>query len=274
MTAMHRTPEDLDTSPLAATLLDAYQEQIRARLLADTASTIDRDGPLVRRTPLTGRGFLTYRDLGGLTGTGLDALIARQVAHFGARGQSVEWKTHGHDEPGDLTERLSAAGFVPEDVETVIVGEVAGLARTPVLPEGVRIREVREHEDFLKIQRLQEAVWGGDFSWVPDAMAREVSEGGDPAVVVVAETGDGTVTCASWVRFHEGTEFASFWGGSTLAEWRGKGIYKALVAHRANLAVARGCKYVQVDASDDSKPILRRLGLLAVASTTPYVWGA
>ncbi|WP_285665435.1 GNAT family N-acetyltransferase [Actinorhabdospora filicis] len=271
---MDRTPEDLDDTPAAAAFLDAYQEQIRARVLSDNASTLDQDGPLVRRTPLTGRGFLTYRDLDGLTGDDLDALIARQVAHFGGRGLSVEWKTHGHDEPADLTDRLAAAGFVPEDPETVIIGEIAGLARTPVPPDGVRIREVREHADFLKIQRLQEAVWGGDFSWVPDAMAHEVSDAGDPAVVVVAEAEDGTVVCASWLRFHEGTEFASFWGGSTLSEWRGKGIYKALVAYRANLAVARGYKYVQVDASDDSKPILRRLGLLAVASTTPYVWGA
>lgn len=268
MTAM-----DLDRTPEAAALLDAYQEQIRTRVFGGSAATLDTDGPLIRRTPLTGQGYLTYKDLGGLVGADLDALIARQTAHFGERGLSVEWKTHGHDEPADLPDRLSAAGFEGEEPETVIIGEAGALARTPVLPDGVRIREVREHEDFLKIQRLQEEVWGGDFSWVPDAMAHEVGDNGDPAVVIVAESeDDGTVMCASWVRFHEGTEFASFWGGSTLENWRGKGIYKALVAYRANLAVARGYKYVQIDASDDSKPILRRLGLLAVASTTPYVW--
>jgi GNAT superfamily N-acetyltransferase len=54
--------------------------------------------------------------------------------------------------------------------------------------------------------------------------------------------------------------------------WRGRGIYKATVAYRANLARARGIRFVQVDASANSRPILERLGFVAVATTTPYVW--
>jgi hypothetical protein len=104
-------------------------------------------------------------------------------------------------------------------------------------------------------------------------------------VVVVAEAetqtqteGDtagemaGEMVCASWVRFHEGTDFASLYGGSTLARWRGRGIYRATVAHRARLAAERGHRFLQVDATDASRPILTRLGLLPVATTTPYVW--
>jgi hypothetical protein len=34
----------------------------------------------------------------------------------------------------------------------------------------------------------------------------------------------------------------------------------------------RGVRYLEVDASDDSAPILRRLGFRAVTTTTPYVW--
>jgi hypothetical protein len=44
------------------------------------------------------------------------------------------------------------------------------------------------------------------------------------------------------------------------------------VAYRARLAAKRGFKYLQVDASDDSRPILERLGFTTVSSTTPYVW--
>ena len=39
----------------------------------------------------------------------------------------------------------------------------------------------------------------------------------------------------------------------------------------ARLGLARGKDYVRVDASPDSEPILRRLGLHRVATTTPYV---
>lgn len=61
-------------------------------------------------------------------------------------------------------------------------------------------------------------------------------------------------------------------GGSTRPQWRGRGIYRALVAARAQRAAARSVKYLQVDASGDSAPILRRLGFHAVTTTTAYVW--
>jgi hypothetical protein len=36
--------------------------------------------------------------------------------------------------------------------------------------------------------------------------------------------------------------------------------------------VARGYRYLQVDASAESRPILERLGFVCLAQTTPYVW--
>jgi len=89
--------------------------------------------------------------------------------------------------------------------------------------------------------------------------------------VLVVEAGDEVVS-AAWLVLTEGTEFAGLWGGSTLAAWRGRGIYRALVARRAQLAAERGVRYLQVDASADSRPILERLGFLAITTTTPYVW--
>jgi GNAT superfamily N-acetyltransferase len=83
--------------------------------------------------------------------------------------------------------------------------------------------------------------------------------------------GDAVVS-AGWIRYVPGTEFATLWGGSTLPAWRGKGIYRALVAYRAHLAVRRGYPLLQVDPSDDSRPILERNGFIAIATTTPYVF--
>ena len=77
---------------------------------------------------------------------------------------------------------------------------------------------------------------------------------------------------AGWVRYIRGTAFATLWGGSTLPRWRRQGIYRALVGYRARLADARGYTLAQVDASDDSRPILQRLGLIAITTTTPYVY--
>ena len=60
----------------------------------------------------------------------------------------------------------------------------------------------------------------------------------------------------------------------SLAAYRGRGVYRALVAARATSALAHGCTVLQVDASDDSRPILERLGLRTVGGTTPYAVGA
>ncbi len=74
------------------------------------------------------------------------------------------------------------------------------------------------------------------------------------------------------MEFRPGTDFAGLWGGGTAPQWRGKGIYRATVAHRARIAVERGYRYLQVDASDDSRPILDRLGFTTLCTTTPYVY--
>ena len=89
--------------------------------------------------------------------------------------------------------------------------------------------------------------------------------------VYVAEAG-GEVVAAAWVRFRTGSSFATLHGGSTLPAWRGRGIYRALVAERARLAVERGYRHLLVDASDASRPILERLGFVAITTTTPFIW--
>ncbi len=69
-----------------------------------------------------------------------------------------------------------------------------------------------------------------------------------------------------------GTGFAGIWGGSTLPAYRGRGIYRALVAARARSALGRGIPLIHSDCTDMSSPILERSGLRAVTTTTPYVW--
>lgn len=111
---------------------------------------------------------------------------------------------------------------------------------------------------------MEETVWGVPHDWLPGMPESEVSGPGDPCAVVVAVTEDGTVVCAGWARFHQGTGFVSLWGGSARPQWRGRGADRATVAHRARPAVAAGYRFLQVDASPDSTPILARLGLRPV----------
>jgi hypothetical protein len=261
----------------AETYLAAYDEQIRARITATEIAEgrADRSGPVVRKTFPGERGLVSYRDLAGLTGTALDRFIALQRDHFTRLGIEAEWKYHSHDRPADLPDRLAAAGFAPEDTETLLLGESALLAAGPSWDPGrmagVSLSEVTQRADLDRIRDMEQAVWGGDHDWLPGVLERDLADPDDPCVVVAAEAGQQLV-CAGWIRFHQGTDFASLWGGSTLPGWRRRGIYRATVGYRARLAASRGFRYIQVDASPDSGPVLARLGLLPVATTIPFVW--
>jgi GNAT superfamily N-acetyltransferase len=256
-----------------ADLLDAYDSQLRGRVpeRLPPGEAVERDGPVLRYTGSSSGGWVLYRDLGGLEGEELDELIARQVRVFAARGERFEWKHHGHDLPTDLPERLLAAGFVPDEQETVVIASVAEIAGRPVVPEGVSLREVTERRDFDRIADMEKEVWQEEHSGLADMLEDEHTLDPGSITVVVAEA-DGTVVCAAWIRFDPSTEFATLWGGATLPAWRGRGIYKATVAYRANLAAERGLRLLEVDASDDSRPILERLGFVPVTTTTPFVW--
>ena len=145
------------------------------------------------------------------------------------------------------------------------------LAATSVLLDGVVLRQVTADTDMHRIATMESAIWGQDWSWLGDDLIARITAAPDQIAVLAAEA-DGQVVSAAWLVFRAGTEFAGLWGGSTLPAWRGRGIYRALVAARAGLAIARGVRLLQVDASGDSAPILRRLGFCTVTTTTPYVW--
>ncbi|MBP2326762.1 GNAT superfamily N-acetyltransferase [Kibdelosporangium banguiense] len=260
--------------PDIATLLAAYDDQLRP---AETTNLppgayAEPDGPIVRVVGQHRRGFVSGpRDL-GIEGADLDALIARQRDFFAARGEAVEWKTRGHDLPADLPERLTAAGFVAEQRETVLIGSAVQLSALDLsLPDGVTIREVTEDAGMHRIAGMACEVWGDDRSWLAHDLIDRVRTSGGQTVVVAAEA-DGRTVSAARLEIEPGTEFAGLWGGSTLPEWRGQGIYRALIAYRARIAADRAIRYLQVDATEDSRPILQRLGFTAVTTTTPYVW--
>lgn len=258
----------------AQELLAAYDAQVRARVPARLPAGVEvvEDGPLVVFTGLPWGGLLMYRDLDGVTGAELDALIDRQIETFADRGERFEWKLHGHDRPPDLADRLRAAGFVPEETETIVIAAVADLGDEPAPPEGVSLRETTRRIDLDRIGALEQEVWQEDGPGsVADMLEGELAADPDGLAIVLAEAGE-TLVSAAWIRFEQGTEFATLWGGATLPAWRRRGIYRALVAYRARLAAERGYRFLEVDASDDSRPILERLGFVAVTTTTPFVW--
>jgi GNAT superfamily N-acetyltransferase len=256
----------------AAALLAAYDAQLRGSAEVAGSLSWDREGPLWRAVS-GAHGFVSYESLEGVDD--VDALIADTVAFFEGIPEVVEfeWKTRGHDWPSDLGERLEAHGLDPEEVETVMVGEATALAVDVDLPTGVTVRRVDLLPDRDRVvteaAAMQRAVFGAG------PTAEEVLDRLDRMAgreqYWVAEA-DGTVVSAGRLQPVEGTEFAGLWGGATLPEWRGRGIYRALTAARARAALAEGVRYLHSDCTAMSRPILERSGLVAVTTSTPYLW--
>jgi hypothetical protein len=268
----HVTTRRTMTPEPAATLLAAYDAQLRGAAEVAGSLSWDRSGPLWRGVFPTS-GFVSYESLEEIDD--VDALIADTVAFFAGIPQveEFEWKTRGHDRPADLGVRLEAQGLEPEEIETVMVGEAAGLAVDVDLPPGVVVRRVDDLPErdavVTEAADMQRGVFG-DGPSAGEVLDRLYRMAG-LETFWVAEV-DGRVVSAGRLALVEGTEFAGLWGGATLEEWRGRGIYRALTAARARAALAQGVRYLHSDCSAMSRPILERSGLVAVTTTTPYVW--
>ncbi|WP_369166687.1 GNAT family N-acetyltransferase [Streptomyces sp. R28] len=230
---------------------------------------VERAGGVVRQvSSALGWNGVVWSDLDE---AGADAAIAAQVAHFCGLGREFEWKLDGHDLPVDLGQRLRAAGFTAEPEETLMIGEVADLNLEAEPPEGVRMISVTDRAGVDLVAEVHEKAFGTDGSRLRHQLLAQLTTDPDTVVAVVALAGDTPVSAAR-MELVPGTRFAGLWGGGTVEGWRGRGIYRALVAHRARAAVDRGYRYLQVDAMSTSRPILERLGFEPLTTTTPYLY--
>ncbi len=262
-----------------AELLEAYDAQLRGSAEVQGAVSSDHVGPLWRALFNDGA-FVSYESLEGLgSADAVDRLIAETVEYFSSFPQvkEFEWKTRGHDWPPDLDQRLRAHGLEPEEVETVMVGEATHLAVDVELPAGVTVRRVDQLPDrdalVTEASGVAARIFGGGPSGQEMLERLDRMQGREQFWVAEAATGAGSqVICSGRLAMVEGTEFAGIWGGSTLPEWRGQGVYRALTAARARAALAEGVRYINSDCTAMSRPILERSGLVAVTTTTPYLW--
>jgi hypothetical protein len=249
-------------------VLALFDQQMRRDVRAGGPTTrIERDDRIVRHVG-------SEHDWNAVLWSALDAdtadaVIAEQVRYFGALGVAFEWKLYGHDSPADLGARLLAAGFRPDEQETLMVARIKDLRLDAEPPAGVELRPVINAAGVDLMMRAGEEAFGESSGSLRHQLVAQLENDPEGMRLFVAMAGDRPV-CGARLELTEGTSFASLWGGGTVPEWRKRGIYRALVALRARIAAELGFEYLQVDASDQSRPILERLGFVALDTTTPY----
>lgn len=249
-------------------LLAQYDAQLRTDAEMHGAVQVRRSGPLWIASFGSDDLFVTYRELDHPRAriSDITDLLTEQrsIRH-------AEWKTRTHDDAPGLEEALSAAGFVAEQPESVMLGEAQALVGTEP-PSDVTVRKLTDPEDMRAALDVQDSVFGGTAKAesMLSAIVRQQMNG--EAVELWAAEVDGRIVSAGRIDPVPGTTFAGIWGGATLPEYRGRGIYRALTAARVRSAMSRGARWIHSDSTEDSRPILERAGLVKVTETVPWVW--
>jgi hypothetical protein len=213
-------------------------------------------------------GMIIYSQL---TEANADSVIRDQVNYFERIGQNFEWKVYDYDQPADLKERLAAVGFTVEAAEALMVLDMEDAPSVLWQPVRHELRRITDPAQLVDAQTIEEQVWNEDSSWVVDYLGHALRHSPDQMSVYIAYV-DEQPASAAWIRFPKNSPFASLWGGSTISRYRKQGLYTALLAIRAQEAKARQVRYLTVDASPMSRPILEKFGFEMIAQSYPCKW--
>jgi predicted acetyltransferase len=113
-----------------------------------------------------------------------------------------------------------------------------------------------------------ETVHGGSYAWIRERLGMHMEIPGYISIYVAYV--DQQPASTAWIYFYPGSPFAGLWAGATLEPYRGRGLYTALLATRAQEAMRREYRYLYLNASDMSQPIVKKLGFQAFATLRAY----
>ena len=246
-------------------VLALFDEAMRADPAGEAAARSAWAGDVLRRG-----GPLNYIEWWTLDEASAPAAVAREAAHFRELKEPVEWKVYGHDRPAGLTDELARAGFAPDPVETFMAFDLAdGTPQAPPPAPGLEIRQVSDLAELADFTQVGALAFGLQ-TWRPLGFETRLA---DPTLALYVAYLDGEPAASGRLDLPPGRPFAGLYGGGVAPAFRGLGIYRALVAARAEVARRAGYRYLTVDAADTSRPILHRLGFEALTTVQGWVLG-
>jgi predicted N-acetyltransferase YhbS len=200
-----------------------------------------------------------------LSSENVEVTVAEVRALLSERGRpAATWEIGASSTPADLEERLVALGMRPFG-DPDVVGLI--LDGDPLPEPGVPVRRAISDEDYVVAERIKRTAFDDPLIdseiELSAARLRESDIDAQLGATFVAFIGDTPVGQARVIFAERGAHFTS---GSVLAEWRGRGAYRALVAARVSEARRRGAPAVISQAGRMSRPILERAGFRVVTT--------
>ena len=206
-----------------------------------------------------------------LSAENADAIIEQQIEHYQRLGKSCEWKLYAHDTPADLRSRLETHGFRIGICEAVMVFDLNDAAAWIEQSDASSVARIDRLEQIADYKHVAGEVFGKDHEFVAHELAEALAKGSTETRGYIGYV-DGQPASIGRMYTHPQSAFAGLYGGGTLERFRGRGLYRTLVAARARDALASGAKYLLVDALPTSRPILQRMGFEKVTETWPCQW--
>jgi GNAT superfamily N-acetyltransferase len=228
--------------------IDVTYPNLRREVMPTVVRLVDTSGE--------GEGVVYYSQL---TAANADKTIREQVAYFESLGQDFEWKLFDYDQPSDLKERLAAHGFSIGEEEAVMALALRDVPAVLWHPVWQDVRKITSIEKIVDVLTVKEQVWNDGSSGLRSYLEEALRHYPAQMSIYVAYVDD-QPACAGWVYFPTDSQFAGLWGGSTISKYRKRGLYTALLAVRAQEARERNVRYLTVDASPMSRPILEKFG--------------
>jgi GNAT superfamily N-acetyltransferase len=245
-------------------VLARFDAEMRRDPPAGAGSRIERSGSVVRE-----RGSHNLICSWDFSVDETERVVAGEAAFFRRLGEDVEWKVYAHDRPENLAAVLAANGFAAEERETVMVLDLGVRENEWPANSDIEVRLVKTAAELETYLAVTEQAFGSAAQSTAQSLAARALGVAPDTFAYVAYVAARPVA-AGRLELPHGRAFASLWGGGTDPSFRGRGVYRRLVAERARWARTRGYAYLTVDAQQTSRPILERLGFTAL--TTVQGW--
>ncbi|MGW1340172.1 GNAT family N-acetyltransferase [Kribbella sp. NPDC002412] len=194
--------------------------------------------------------------------------VVARAAEFGLPAAGVYVRLSA---PDGLEDALLGYGAELVDTGDVLAMPLPADVKAPDVP-GLEVRWPTTPEVARDLNRVGVAVFGGSLA-SDDELARRAaayrdSHAAGTGGAVVAYL-DGTPAAVAAVDIVDGV--ARLWGGAVLEEYRGRGVYRALVAARLRYAAEHGATMTLTQGrTTTSSPILQRLGFVSYGEERTY----
>jgi len=191
-------------------------------------------------------------------GEDADAAVAQALALYAEHSLPVVWWLFPSARPLDIARRLEAHGMTAQNVGLGLLGAVDAVdAVAPPVPDDVRVERVTP-ATLDVYDAMACAGWGQHHDPLRDYVERVVRGEREDHEYVVAFC-RGEPAGAAGTRFTR--ESGYLVSAAVRPELRGRGVYRAMIAHRLARIRERGLAWATMVANPDtSAPVCKRLG--------------